>query len=149
MVDGVIIPVSNCSCITVDFWAKTDRNVLAAFLTHAHADHVQGLNDSWNGKTPRGSLALPRPYHSKVDCPSAVSCSPPCAEQKPIYCSHATREILCGRFPGLTPAMRVLEEECTTLLKLASPVGAVDVHVTAYNANHCLVSSGSVLWLLQ
>ena len=35
--------------------------------------------------------------------------------------------------------MRVLEEECTTLLKLASPVGTVDVHVTAYNANHCLV----------
>lgn len=60
MVDGVVIPVSNCSCITVDFWAKTDRNVLAAFLTHAHADHVQGLNDSWNGKTPRCSSALLR-----------------------------------------------------------------------------------------
>jgi mRNA degradation ribonuclease J1/J2 len=51
--------VSNCSCITVDFWAKTDRNVLAAFLTHAHADHVQGLNDSWSGKIAPWQLVLP------------------------------------------------------------------------------------------
>lgn len=50
MVDGVLIPVSNCSCITVDFWGQTNCNVLAAFLTHAHADHIQGLKDSWNGR---------------------------------------------------------------------------------------------------
>ena len=90
---------------------------------------------------PVAARLCPVAYQSKVECPSAISCIPPYAEQKPIYCSHATREILCGRFPGLAAAMRVLEEECTTLLKLASPVGAVDVHVTAYNANHCLVRS--------
>ena len=50
MVDGVVIPVSNCSCVTIDFWGQTNRNILAAFLTHAHADHIQGLKDSWNGE---------------------------------------------------------------------------------------------------
>lgn len=36
--------------------------------------------------------------------------------------------------------MRTLDEEHTTLIRLASPLGTVAVHVTAYNANHCLVS---------
>ena len=57
----------------------------------------------------------------------------------PIFCSFATSKILSERFPGLQGAFTVLEEESTTLLKLASPLGAVSVHVTAYNANHCLV----------
>ena len=66
MVDGVFIPVSNCSCITVDFWGQTNRNVLAAFLTHAHADHIQGLNDSWSGARSPQSLSLLDIWYSKV-----------------------------------------------------------------------------------
>lgn len=58
MVDGVVIPVSNCSCISIDFWGKTNLNVLASFLTHAHADHVQGLNESWDGKNLLMDLAV-------------------------------------------------------------------------------------------
>ena len=61
MVDGVVIPVNNCSCITVDFWGQTDCNILAAFLTHAHADHVQGLKESWNGE--RGAPKTVKPWH--------------------------------------------------------------------------------------
>lgn len=62
-----------------------------------------------------------------------------CAGHIPIYCSYASSRILLERFPGLKPALRVLEEKSTTLLRLASPLGVVNVHVTAYNANHCLV----------
>ena len=61
MVDGVIIPVNGCSCITVDFWGRTHLNVLAAFLTHAHADHVQGLNTFWNGE-----FFSARPFHTAL-----------------------------------------------------------------------------------
>ena len=67
MVDGVLIPVSNCSCISVDFWGQTDRNILAAFLTHAHADHIQGLNESWNGgRSPQKTLSFLEMWFSKV-----------------------------------------------------------------------------------
>ena len=67
MVDGVLIPVSSCSCITVDFWGKANRNVLAAFLTHAHADHVKGLGNTWNGERGLASSTFTCRWHSKVD----------------------------------------------------------------------------------
>lgn len=51
MVAGTVLPLSHYACITVDHWRRNvAQNVVAAFLTHAHADHLQGLTDTWDGK---------------------------------------------------------------------------------------------------
>lgn len=49
MVPGVLIDVGFHCCITVDHWKKGVDNLLSAFLTHAHADHLIGLSETWSG----------------------------------------------------------------------------------------------------
>lgn len=49
MVNGTVIPVGSFGCLTVDYWKRSVTNVLWAFLTHAHADHLHGLSETWTG----------------------------------------------------------------------------------------------------
>jgi phosphoribosyl 1,2-cyclic phosphodiesterase len=40
------------STITVDYWPKRNNSKFThSFLTHAHSDHMRGLNSKWNGPT--------------------------------------------------------------------------------------------------
>ena len=34
--------------IAVDYWTKKDSHKRILFLSHMHADHIQGLNSSWS-----------------------------------------------------------------------------------------------------
>ena len=86
--------------------------------------------------------------HSKVEylsesIPFLEMRMPSCAGQIPIYCSYATSRIIRERFPGVQSTVIILREDTTELLSWASPVETVDIHVKAYNANHCLVRSTS------
>lgn len=50
--------VIESSTIAVDYWLKRNRsNLTHFFLTHAHTDHMRGLDSKWNG---------PKIYCSKV-----------------------------------------------------------------------------------
>lgn len=49
MVNGTVIPIGHFGCLTVDHWKRSAKNVLWAFLTHAHADHLHGLSETWKG----------------------------------------------------------------------------------------------------
>lgn len=51
MVAGTILHIGHFGCLTVDCWTRSTENVLFAFLTHAHADHLHGLSETWTGKT--------------------------------------------------------------------------------------------------
>ena len=66
MVSGTVIPIAPTSCITVDYWGSAP-NVLAAFCTHAHMDHLQGLSDIWTGGPGSHRLSHPIAVYGLVD----------------------------------------------------------------------------------
>ncbi|KAK3266554.1 hypothetical protein CYMTET_24829 [Cymbomonas tetramitiformis] len=51
MLQPCMIPVDEgkTSFVAVDYWSCRD-DIVAYFLTHAHADHISGLSDTWGGR---------------------------------------------------------------------------------------------------
>lgn len=100
--------VSPDASVSVDHWtASSRRDVRAYFLTHAHADHVVGLERrNW---------------------------APACVGAR-IYCSATTKELLSRKWPTLGRHVKELEvgETHSILLTANSRVS-----VTVIDAGHC------------
>ena len=100
--------VARDASVAIDFWhPSASRDVRAYFLTHAHADHVVGLNRrNWSPEYPGAR----------------------------IYCSETTREAVCARWPTLGRHARALELDAPHAIRLTAET---TITVTLIDAGHC------------
>ena len=100
MVNGTIIAVGPSCCITVDYWRSVPgQNVLARFCTHDHADHIQGLSETWTGGY---TLHVTSQY---MICPLHRLCSL-LSMALPMYPGHRAAHILLRPDQGVAaPAL--------------------------------------------
>lgn len=126
--DGKIVEFPD---IQVDLfsWDQAVRPPLACFLSHAHDDHLQGLNSSYNGPFIYCSEVTKQLVLRLVSRPNLVR-------------QQTDSSLALRKYPLNSKLLRPLSFDVAHMLQ----IGNSKISVTLIDANHCI---GSCMFLFQ